>query len=154
MLNFFQNSISNSGANILKDNIVDFELLIDDVSKYYVDQNRTEPPKVNVSTYMDCALKPRSFNTPNGFGLGSMGGFFTYQEMLDHLDTMSVRYPNLITYRDTLNYRTREGRSVYWLKISNNPNVDENEPEILYDALHHSREPNSLSQLIKVIKQI
>ena len=33
-------------------------------------------------------------------------------------------------------------------KISDNPNQDENEPEILYDAVHHAREPNSLSQLI------
>ncbi|HIF14373.1 MAG TPA: T9SS type A sorting domain-containing protein [Bacteroidetes bacterium] len=132
----------------LTKNNVDFNILIGDVSKYYVQQNRSESKKISASPIMDCAYKPRSFNTPDGFGLGSMGGFFTYQEMLDHLDTMSARYPNLITYRDTLNHRTREGRSVYWLKISNKPNIDENEPEILYDALHHAREPNSLSQLI------
>ena len=34
------------------------------------------------------------------------------------------------------------------MKISDNPNTDEPEPEVLYTALHHAREPESLSQLI------
>src|SRR5690606_2209606 len=32
--------------------------------------------------------------------------------------------------------------------ISDQPDVDQDEPEVLYDALHHAREPASLSQLI------
>ncbi|GIR22017.1 MAG: hypothetical protein CM15mP36_12240 [Flavobacteriales bacterium] len=34
------------------------------------------------------------------------------------------------------------------VKISDNPNVDEDEPQILYTALHHAREPGSMQQLI------
>jgi carboxypeptidase T len=33
-------------------------------------------------------------------------------------------------------------------EISNNPNVDEEKPEVLYTAIHHAREPASLSQTI------
>ena len=34
------------------------------------------------------------------------------------------------------------------VKISDNPDVDEAEPEILYTALHHAREPQSMMQMI------
>lgn len=38
---------------------------------------------------------------------------------------------------------------MYWLRISDNATSDEtDEPQVLYTALHHAREPNSLSQLI------
>ncbi|HEY6626133.1 MAG TPA: M14 family zinc carboxypeptidase, partial [Ignavibacteriaceae bacterium] len=33
-------------------------------------------------------------------------------------------------------------------KISDNPDIDENEPEVLYTALHHAREPESMMQMI------
>ena len=33
-------------------------------------------------------------------------------------------------------------------KVSNNADVDENEPEMIYTALHHAREPGSLTQTI------
>ncbi len=34
------------------------------------------------------------------------------------------------------------------VKISDNPDIDENEPEVLYTALHHAREPESMMQMI------
>lgn len=79
-----------------------------------------------------------------------MGGYFTYEEMLTHLDQMAAYYPNLITAKAPLpNYTTTEGRPIYWLKISGNPNQENSDkPQILYTALHHAREPLSMSQLI------
>ncbi len=90
------------------------------------------------------------YTTPVNYVDGTMGGYFTYQEMLDMVDQMAALYPNLIKARQpiTTAYSTHENRPVYWLKISDNPNVDEAEPEILYDAVHHAREPNSMSQLL------
>ena len=43
---------------------------------------------------------------------------------------------------------TWEGRSLYWLKISNNPNVNQSKPQVLYTAIHHAREPESLVELV------
>ena len=40
------------------------------------------------------------------------------------------------------------GNTIKWVKISDNPNTDESEPEVLYTAIHHAREPASLSQLV------
>ena len=89
------------------------------------------------------------YNTPAHFTLGSMGGFLTYAEMLAHLDTMAADFPNLISVRQSFTTDSSvEGRPIWWVKISDNPSTDETEPEMLYTALHHAREPGSLSQLI------
>ena len=73
-----------------------------------------------------------------------MGGFFTYSQLLDILDSMTLLYPKLITARQPVDTtHTIEGRPIYFLKISDNPNIDENEPKVMYTALHHAREPES-----------
>jgi carboxypeptidase T len=90
------------------------------------------------------------YNTPVNYQDGTYGGYFRYQEMLDILDKMRQLYPNLITVKtiitDTIT--THEGRPLYWVKISDNPDINEAEPQVLYTALHHAREPNSLSQML------
>jgi len=78
-----------------------------------------------------------------------MGGYHTYEELLNVLDDMRAKFPNLISERQAIgDFRTQEGRPIYWLKVGANPNENEDKPAILYDALHHAREPNSLSQLL------
>ncbi len=95
-------------------------------------------------------LPVATFETPANYQPGGMGGYFTYQEMLDILDQMAQDYPHIVKAKQPITsaYTTHEGRPVYWLKISDNPNQNEAEPEVLYTALHHAREPNSLSQMI------
>ncbi|GAB3640790.1 M14 family zinc carboxypeptidase [Spirosoma arcticum] len=60
---------------------------------------------------------------------------------------MRALYPNLITVKTSIG-NSLGGRPIYMVKISDNPDVDENEPELLLNALHHAREPIGLSQLI------
>jgi len=86
---------------------------------------------------------------PDNFQLGSIAGHFSYQEMLDNLDSMAAKYPDLITPRAEIGtIRTYEDNPIYWMRMSKNAAVDENEPEVFYNALHHAREPMSLTQLI------
>lgn len=120
------------------------EIIIPNVQQYYADQ------KQRVTDYIQSigCTTPPTYPTPTNFGLGSMGGFFTYNEIIAHLDNMYTLHPNLIKQKAALPYVTHENRPVYWLKISDNPTVDENEPEILYDGVHHAREPASVAQLI------
>ena len=79
-----------------------------------------------------------------------MGGYQTLPELYETLDDMHDKFPNIITARmpisDTI--VTHEGRQIFYVKISDNPNMDEDEPEVLYTSLHHSREPNGMSQLL------
>jgi len=83
-----------------------------------------------------------------GFGYGTMGGYYTYDEVLRQLDSMKLLYPNLITSRDSIG-RSHENRGIWVVKISDNPNQNEyDEPEVLYTALHHAREPEGMMTVL------
>ncbi len=99
----------------------------------------------------DCVSELKSFgiDSPKNFHLGSYKGNYTLEEMEAELDAMHAAYPHLISAREKIgDFLTHEKRPIQWLRISDNPTVDEDEPEILYTALHHAREPVSLTQLI------
>lgn len=147
---YFISDFSDSDIEIMSQNAVDYEILIDDVVRYYQERNKNKSQKTDSRGTDNCdGLIDSEFQTPNDFTLGSMGGFYTYQEFLNHLDTMFAKYPNLISQKQAIDtFQTHEGRPVYWLRMSDNPNIDETEPEILYTAVHHAREPASLSQVI------
>ncbi len=127
---------------ILKENNFTFEIIIDDLSKYY--REKIEKSGVVV----------RSDKTPVNFNLGSMGGNLTYDEMISELDDMRALYPDLISAKQTItdDYTTHDGNSLHWVRISDNPDIDEdNEPEVLYTGLHHAREPLSMMQMIYIM---
>ncbi|HIF27880.1 MAG TPA: hypothetical protein EYQ40_05020, partial [Candidatus Marinimicrobia bacterium] len=80
------------------------------------------------------------------FDLGSMGGYYTFAEIEEHLDELYADYPELITEKVSLG-QTLEGRDIWMVKVSDNPELDEDEPEMLYTGLHHAREPMSYMNL-------
>ena len=146
----FTTDLSASDIQKLDDHGYDYDILIDDVTAHFLENNTTE---VIYSRAAECGSGANTNNfapqTPNNFDLGSMGGYFTYEEMLENLDSMRSKYPDLITEKAPISsFSTHEGRPVHWVRISDNPESDEEEPEVLYSAIHHAREPMSLSQTI------
>ena len=123
----------------------------EDVVRHYREQ-KAHQQYANLRSYEalhNCMSIAPDYPTPPGLTLGSMGGYYTYTEMLAHLDSMSAKFPNLITARQPIDTATTwEGRKIWYLKISDNPQLSEPEPEVLFTALHHAREPASLSQMI------
>jgi len=118
------------------------EILIENVVEYYANQTATREP-------LYCQEYDYEYEIPKNFTSGSMGGYLTYSEMIDALDLMANMYPDLISIRQQAGTDlTHEGRKVEWVRISDNPNEDEAEPELLYTALHHAREPMSMMQMI------
>jgi len=119
-----------------------YEVLIDDWKSYYDKRER-------MSTFQKRAAIEKSKNQfgITNFGFGSMGGYYTYDEALQKLDDMKALYPNLITAKNEIG-TSFEGRSVFSVKISDNPDADEDEPEVLYTALIHAREPESMMQML------
>jgi hypothetical protein len=139
--------LSEEEISIAKNAGFRIEMLIDDVIKFYENQNKFIEKSTEIRS--SCNGNATNIVTPSNFALGSMGGFMTYAEILANLDSMAARFPNLITVKQPIHtFQTHEGRPIYWVKISDNPNTNENEPEVLYDALHHAREAASVSQLI------
>jgi hypothetical protein len=122
-----------------------YEVTIDDLESFYRNRNAGKNP----DEILNALRGSKEYNIPEGFSLGSMGGFCTYAEMLDHLSFMAQNYPGLILPVDSIEGETTfEGRPVYWTKISDNPQVNEAEPEVLYTALIHAREPGSMQQML------
>ncbi len=119
-------------------NGIKYEILIDDWNKYYESLPKlTESEKQNFINY-----SKEKFGV-EGFGLGSMGGFYTMAEIYSKLDSMRLAFPNLITSKFVIGY-TIENRPIYAVKISDNPDLDENEPEVFYNSLIHCREPAAM----------
>ena len=129
------------------------ETLVADLQAHLHEMNAHGSDEVNFrSGHCDEGGETIEYNyeTPENFTLGNQAGFYTYEEMLAILDDMVAQYPHLISPRTPVgDILTHNNNPIYWLQISDNPNVEEaDEPQVLYTALHHAREPNSLSQMI------
>jgi hypothetical protein len=140
--------LSETELSLLQNAGFQAKVLIPDLQQWHREQAKN-PPAISRSGSCD-ELVP-DYPTPANYTYGTMAGYLTYDQMLDVLDDMAAKFPNLITAKavvsDTI--LTWEGRPLWYVKISDTPNVDEaDEKEVLYTALHHAREPNSLSQMI------
>nr|MBP6385664.1 hypothetical protein [Pseudarcicella sp.] len=139
--NILTAEISDNDIKVLQDEKISFKYLIKDLEASYKKINKEIDKKnARISAITNST-------TPSNFALGSYNGFFTFQEMQNHLDQMRALYPNLISAKTSLG-NSIEGRPLLMVKISDNPDSDENEPEVLMNAVHHAREPMSMSQLI------
>jgi carboxypeptidase T len=127
------------------------EVLIEDMAAYYEIQTRNGGSIVEARAGTCAASFNPNYNTPVHYRAGTMGGYFKYEEAMAALDSMAILYPNLISRRSAISdtLLTTEGRQVFWLRISNNPNtLQASKPQVMYNAVHHAREPNSLSHVI------
>jgi len=126
------------------------EVLIEDMAAHYLAHRNDPDPVEERSAPCDGFFPKKDWETPANYTYGTMGGYHTWNELLTVLDAMRAKFPQLISVKTpvspTLN--SVEGRPIYWLRISDNPDQQEAEPRALYTALHHAREPNSLSQLL------
>jgi hypothetical protein len=146
---FIISDFSESEIQKVKDAGYKVDILIEDVKAFYVERAYQGTGALKNATCPENGGNSFNPEVPTNFSLGSMAGFYTYQEYLDILDDMYTLFPNLITQRaavsDTLSH---EGREIYYMKMSNNPTMNQSKPKVLYSSLHHAREPGSLSQTI------
>ena len=140
---YLETDLSSSEIDRITAKGVKYEIRIADVSKYYADRAAADETKLLRDVNDE-------WPTPANWEYGSMGGFYTLDEVMAELDSMVALYPNLISPRQAISTDTltHEGRMQYWVRLSDNPNTDENEPEVLYTGVHHAREPMSVQQMI------
>ncbi len=124
-----------------------FEVLIRDVSKFYEERSAKEMDIIDQIRYADNLLDDE-WPVPDGFELGTVGGFCSIDQMLDQLDSMLTHYPDLISPVYQFDSLTCQGRPLYWVRISDNPTQNEDEPEVLYTGMHHAREPIGMQHLL------
>ncbi|MFM9909785.1 MAG: M14 family zinc carboxypeptidase [Chitinophagaceae bacterium] len=148
--------ISAGDISRLKKTGYKFDILVDDVTKKFMEESRqffdyanrfgVPPESIQpnlVGFEKSCTSLASVISTPslfstNGLPPGGMGGFYTFAEMVTKMDQLVTLYPTLV---QKINLGTSiEGRIIWALKISDNVSIDENEPEVLYTALQHARE--------------
>jgi len=127
--------VSDDDRSALQQAAIPYVTVIEDMEKYY--ENRLLGEK---SLWQ---------NVPDGggFGFGSMGGYYTFAEVVAKLDEMRATYPNLITAKVPIGI-THQNREIWMVKISDNADQDEAEPEMLYTGLTHAREPEGMELLL------
>lgn len=133
---------------ILKQAQVPFTVLIEDMTAHFLEQ--VQESKKNAQNRNKASVNlSTKYPTPSNYPRGSMNGYLTYDELLATLDKMKALYPHLISDKWPIgDYKTAGGRSIYSLRISDNPEKLEAEPEVLYTSLTHAREPLSMHQMV------
>jgi len=140
--NFVEVILSEREIMKLRDIGFSYETLIDDMTKFYQERSRrSETEMKNLEREM------KEKYSSGGFGFGSMGGYYTFDEVVAELDTMRMLYPNLITEKYSIG-TSIEGRTIWAVKISDNPGINEGEPEVFYNSLIHAREPAGMMSVI------
>src|SRR5262249_48344723 len=81
----------------------------------------------------EAAPRPADANSPP-----SASGYHNYDEMVSHIHAVAKAHPDIVKLFSI--GKSYQGRILWATKISDNVDVDENEPEVLLDGLHHARE--------------
>ena len=112
---------------------LDLDILIPDLTHHYLSRNIPDSPR--------------------DFSLGSMQGNYTWDELNSLFDELQTEYPNIISERVILG-ESVEGRDIWAFKVSDAPEEDEEEPEVLFTGLTHAREPLSMMNLIYFVQRL
>jgi hypothetical protein len=75
------------------------------------------------------------------------GPFHTYSETVDFLFQLHADYPEITSEPISIG-QSWQGNDIWAIKISDNPELEEDEPEVLFDGLHHAREPMTVEVLL------
>lgn len=130
--------LSQEELTLVRTHATSTEVLNNDISNYYAERAGTD--KQN--------LDKNQGAVPPGFKYGTLGSYLNYSEIVSMLDSMQRRYPHLISVKKSIG-NTLENNPMYMVKISDNPEKDEpQEKQVLYDAMHHAREPQGMMQLM------
>jgi carboxypeptidase T len=83
----------------------------------------------------------------SGFGYGSMGGYYTHDEVIRKIDSMFLSYPTLISQKYSIG-TTFTGKPIWAYTITKNPTRAGSKPQVLYTALIHAREAITVMNLM------
>ena len=106
-----QFAISSSDLKKIDKNNISYEIIHEDLEAFYLSRLTND-------------IESRDFE------YGSMGGYYTWNEIVENIDELFEDYPDLVAEKISIG-QTLEGRDVWALKMSDNPNIDED--EAIYD---------------------
>jgi len=122
------------------------ELIVDQDERFYLEANGFMPETVisDVSAYYASRLTQ---GVSRELGYGSMGGYLTFDEIVESMDSLHAAYPEIVSTKQSIG-SSYEGRDIWAFKISDSPNAPDGDPEVLYNSLIHAREPAAMMTLM------
>ena len=75
--------------------------------------------------------------------------YHNYAEMVADINAVEAAKPSIVWVFSI--GKSYQGREIWMAKISDNVQADENEPEVLFDALHHAREHMTVEQALYLL---
>jgi carboxypeptidase T len=90
--------------------------------------------------------EPGARDFPSGYA-----GYHNYAEMTAELRKAAADFPNIAKLSSI--GKSHEGRDIWMLKISDNVNSDENEPEVLFNCNIHAREHLTVEMCLRIAKR-
>jgi hypothetical protein len=79
-------------------------------------------------------------------------GYHDPGEMLTYIKAVEIAFPGIVQVFSI--GKSHQGRDIWTAKISDNVGVDEDEPEVLVDALHHAREHFGMEQALYLLETL
>ena len=134
-----------NGAEVqqMKDAGVSYDIIYND---WYEDYYLQLPKMTETEKQQQKEIMERSQGV-TGFGYGSMGGYYTYDEVIRKIDSMRILYPDLISAKFSIG-TAFSGNPIWAYKITKNPDVANTRPQVLYTSLIHSREAITVMNLM------
>jgi hypothetical protein len=125
--------VSDADLKIFKKQRIHVKYMIKDLEKSYkkINEKIDAANKINERTRAVTVPTPVNFGNGGTYGSGTGARHFTYQEMQDEMDQMRALYPNLVSIKTSIG-NSIQNRPLYMIKISDNPDVDEAEPEVFF----------------------
>ncbi|MEO8512169.1 MAG: M14 family zinc carboxypeptidase [Ignavibacteria bacterium] len=130
--------LSEDEINLLRMSGVSYEVLVDDWQTYFDNQ----PKMTNAEVDASIEHTEQVYSISRSI-YGTMGGYMTYAEVVSKLDSMRIWYPQFISTKFSIG-TTFEGRTQWAVRITHNPDAPTGRPQVLYHALIHAREPESM----------
>jgi len=130
--------LSEYEIDLLKRSGVRYETLKADWDEYYNNQS-----KMTQQEKLSQMRKAKEKDNVSHSIFGSMGGYLKYSEVVSKLDSMRLEFPQFISQKFSIG-NTHEGRTMWAVRVTKNPDAPTSRPEVFYNALIHAREPESM----------
>jgi carboxypeptidase T len=83
----------------------------------------------------------------------SDANYHDYAELSAEVQNVANAYPGIVTPRFSLG-TSYEGRQIWAVKVSDNPNADEAEPEVLFTSGQHAREHLTIEMALYLLNEL
>ena len=129
------------------------------------DEIRSRKPSTVVAVGGRAAISPITFGELVGWADGRLSvpppgptypsydsGYHDPGELVTYIRSAEIAFPDLVHVFSI--GKSFQGRDIWAAKVSDNVATDEDEPEVLVDALHHAREHLTVEQALYLLKAL